>query len=152
MNIGRLIYNLSNLGYETNLSGDTIVIYKDGDVIALVNEDGSIYDNNFYLLTEDERMELVNIIRIAYEDEKRPVVENKPLTLKIKDVSLPSEKLVLLYFQFLNLFDIHSVTPETISKDLGYTEEIIDQIVRNLVDKNLIQHIKINGEINFKVI
>lgn len=152
MNIGRLIYNLSNLGYETNLSGNTIVIYKDGDVIALVNEDGSIYDNNFYLLTEDERMELVNIIRIAYEDEKRPVVENKPLILKIKDVSLPSEKLVLLYFQFLNLFDIHSVTPETISKDLGYTEEIIDQIVRNLADKNLIQHIKINGEINFKVI
>ena len=152
MNIGRLIYNLSNLGYETNLSGNTIVIYKDEDVIALVNEDGSIYDNNFYLLTEDERMELVNIIRIAYEDEKRPVVENKPLILKIKDVSLPSEKLVLLYFQFLNLFDIHSVTPKTISKDLGYTEEIIDQIVRNLVDKNLIQHIKINGEINFKVI
>lgn len=152
MNIGRLIYNLSNLGYETNLSGNTIVIYKDEDVIALVNEDGSIYDNNFYLLTEDERMELVNIIRIAYEDEKRPVVENKPLILKIKDVSLPSEKLVLLYFQFLNLFDIHSVTPETISKDLGYTEEIIDQIVRNLADKNLIQHIKINGEINFRVI
>ena len=152
MNIGRLIYNLSNLGYETNLSGNTIVIYKDGDVIALINEDGTIYDNNFYLITEDERMELVDVIRIAYEDEKRPVVENKPLTLKIKDVSLPSEKLVLLYFQFLNLFDIDSIARETISKDLGYTEEIIDQIIRNLTDKNLIQCIRFNEDIIFKVI
>lgn len=152
MNVGRLIYNLSNLGYETNLSGSTIVIYKDGDVIALVNEDGTIYDNNFYLITEDERMELVDVIRIAYEDEKRPVVENKPLTLKIKDVSLPSEKLVLLYFQFLNLFDIDSIARETISKDLGYTEEIIDQIIRNLTDKNLIQCIRFNEDIIFKVI
>ena len=57
MNITRLIFNLDNLGYDINLSGNNIIVYKENKMLVLINEDGAVYDDNFYLLTENQKEE-----------------------------------------------------------------------------------------------